>query len=210
MGDLIRVAIVDVYPLFRAGLVQAMSKSKSVVIVAEGATATEAETLAGTIGVDILLIEAAVPGSLKAANAILQERAEVKVIFLSAVDDSEHAIQAMSIGAHGYVMKGITGKELMTVIKSVHAGDRFISPDLAWRLLAVSKSSQSEPQKKPAPPPRFSDKERQILGHILRGLTTVEIASLMGLKNGTIRNYTTLVFRKLGVRNRLEAIAAFQ
>ena len=210
MGDLIRVAIVDVYPLFRTGLVQAMSKSKSVVIVAEGATATEAETLAGTIGVDILLIEAAVPGSLKAANAILQERAEVKVIFLSAVDDSEHAIQAMSIGAHGYVMKGITGKELMTVIKSVHAGDRFISPDLAWRLLAVSKSSQSEPQKKPAPPPRFSDKERQILGHILRGLTTVEIASLMGLKNGTIRNYTTLVFRKLGVRNRLEAIAAFQ
>ena len=133
----------------------------------------------------------------------------MKIVFLSAVDDLDHAVKAVNLRVHGYVMKGITGTELTKVIGSIHTGEKFLTPDLAWRLLTLAKASQAELQKKTALLPNLSNKERQIFKYVMRGLTSIEIADLMGLKNGTIRNYTTLVFRKLGVRNRLEAIEHF-
>lgn len=200
MTDKIRVAIIDHYPIFRQGVVQAIGRAKNIALVAEGATAEDAEHFAREDKLDVLLLEASVPGSLRAAKAILQAHPSGKVVFLAASEDDQHANDALHAGVHGYIMKGITGPELVKTIKSVHDGERYITPELAWRLVT-----------RPAPlpeRPHLSLREQQVLDHTSKGLSNQEIAQILGLAVGTIKYYKTMVFKKMGARNRLEAILA--
>lgn len=201
-----RIAIVDIYPLFREGAAHVIRRDKSLIVVAEGTTAEDAEQLVRKNEPDILLLEAAVPGSLGAAQAILRAHQNVKLIFLASAEDQEHATQALHVGAHGYIMKGITGVELVKAIAAVHSGERYVTPDLAWRL--IMKSASSPAQRKIADRPHLGIREQQVLDHTSRGLTNQEIARTLGLGLSTIKHYKTLAFRKMGVRNRLEASLA--
>lgn len=198
MADRIRVAIVDVYPIFRLGVVQALRRDHRFLVVGEGATRWEAERLANK-PLDVLLIEAAVPDSLLAAKAIVQAHKNVKVVFLASVENEAHATRALCDGAHGYVMKGIGATELVKVIDSVHGGARYITSELACRLI-------TKPEPAPASnDPRLGLREQQVIDQTSKGLTNREIAQLLGLAVSTVKHYKSLAFRKMGVRNRLEA-----
>ena len=204
MVDKLRIAVVDKYPIFRTGVVQALRRDKNIVVVGEGGSAEEAVQCAGTKDPHILLLESAVPGSLKAVQAILQANRNVKVIFLASTEDQEHVTRALHAGVHGYIMKGVTGRELVKAIKAVHSGERYITPALAWHLItqptAVTTRRDGETR------PLLSIREQQVLDCTKKGLTNHEIANILGLAVGTIKYYKTLAFKKIGVRNRLEAI----
>ena len=200
-----QVVIVDVYPLFRAGVVQLLRRNKNSILVAEGATADDAERLVRENEPDVLLLEVAVPGSLTVAQAILRAHRNVRVIFMASAEDLEHATHALHAGVHGYVMKGITGPDLVKAISAVHSGERYISPDLAWRL--VTRPESSPTQRKDADSVDLSIREKQVLEYTQRGLTNQEIARMLGLGLSTIKHCKMLIFRKMGVRNRMEAIA---
>jgi two-component system, NarL family, nitrate/nitrite response regulator NarL len=193
----IRIAIVDIYPIFREGVVQALRRDKHCLVVGEGATARDAERAAEN-GLDVLLIEAAVPNSLQALKSILEMRKCVKVMFLASVEDEVHATRALRAGAHGYVMKGISATELTRAVAAVHNGERYITSDLACRLIDRSELPRGST-------PQLSLRERQVMDHTSKGLTNKEIAHLLGLTVSTIKHYKSLAFKKLGVRNRLEA-----
>lgn len=201
-----RVAIVDVYPLFRAGVVNVIRRNKKSVVVGEGTTAEDAERLVRQNEPDVLLLEVAVPGGLGAAKAILQAHRNVRVIFMASVEDLEHATQALHAGVHGYIMKGITGPELVKAMLAVHSGERYISPALAWRLATRPESSPT--QRKDADTVDLSIRERQVLEYTQKGLTNQEIARMLGLGLSTIKYCKMLIFRKMGVRNRMEAVVA--
>ena len=204
MADKLRIAVVDKYPIFRTGVVQALRRDKNIVVVGEGGSVEDAVQCAGTKDPHILLLESAVPGSLKAVQAILQANRNVKVIFLASTEDQEHVTRALHAGVHGYIMKGVTGRELVKAIKAVHGGERYITPALAWHLItqptAVTMRRDGEAR------PLLSIREQQVLDCTKKGLTNHEIASILGLAVGTIKYYKTLAFKKIGVRNRLEAI----
>lgn len=204
MADKLRIAVVDKYPIFRTGVVQALRRDKNIVVVGEGGSAEEAVQCADTKDPHILLLESAVPGSLKAVQAILQANRNVKVIFLASTEDQEHVTRALHAGVHGYIMKGVTGRELVKAIKAVHSGERYITPALAWHLItqpaAVTTRRDGEAR------PLLSIREQQVLDCTKKGLTNHEIANILGLAVGTIKYYKTLAFKKIGVRNRLEAI----
>jgi DNA-binding NarL/FixJ family response regulator len=199
-----RIAIVDNYPIFRQGVVQALRRDKKFVVVAEGATAEEATRFANEKALDVLLLEVAVPGSLNVAETILGAHRNLKVIFLASTEDQEHATRAMQAGVQGYIMKGITGSELVKAISEVNDGGRYITPDLAWRLVTKPHPIGREAVSRP----HLSVREQQVLDYTSKGLTNREIGSTLGLGVSTIKYYKTLVFRKMGVRNRLEAIVA--
>ena len=118
MTEKIRVAIVDIYPIFREGVVQALRRDNRCLVVGEGATLEDAERAAGN-QLDVLLIEAAVPKSLQTAKSILEKRKCVKVVFLASVEDEVHATQALRDGAHGYLMKGVSAAELVGAARVV-------------------------------------------------------------------------------------------
>ena len=204
MADPIRLAIVDNDPIFRDGVVQALRKRANILIAALGSTAKEAVQFVDSEALDVLLIEVAIPGSLRAAQAIMQAGSTVKIVFLASTEDQEHAAQALQAGAHGYIVKGITGPELIKAIEAIHGGERYITPSLAWlatRPSALPRDSASFGK-------RLSVREQQILDHTSKGLTNQEIANVLGLTVSTVKYYKTLAFKKVGARNRLEAIFA--
>lgn len=206
MPDELRVAIVDNYPIFRDGMVQALQRGEDMVVIAEGSTADEAEIIAREKKPDILLLEVAVPGSLKAAQTILHAHPRIKVIFLASIEDYEHAALSVQAGIHGYILKGITGPELVRTLKAVQRGERYITPDLAWRL--VTRPEPFLSARDAAKKSNLSVREQQVLDCTSRGLTNQEIARTLGLALSTIKYYKTLAFRKVGARNRMEAIVA--
>jgi DNA-binding NarL/FixJ family response regulator len=101
-------------------------------------------------------------------------------------------------------MKGVTGRELVKAVKAVHSGERYITPALAWHL--ITRPAPATPRRDGETRPLLSIREQQVLDCTKKGLTNHEIASILGLAVGTIKYYKTLAFKKIGVRNRLEAI----
>jgi DNA-binding NarL/FixJ family response regulator len=204
MAESLHVAIVDQSPIFRQGVAHALRRDFT--IVAEGRTGEDAERLMRERAPDILLMQVDLPGNLRAAQAILQAHWNVKVILLANAEDDELAMQALRAGAHGYILKRIAGPELVGAIKAVSRGERYITPDFACRLVA-------RPMSRPAQQPAvrstsLGTREQQVLDCTSRGMRNQEIANMLGLSLSTIKYYKTLAFRKMRVRNRLEAIVA--
>jgi DNA-binding NarL/FixJ family response regulator len=207
VDDVLRIAIIDNYSDDRAKIVQILSRDKNVVVVAEGQTLKEAKQFANRLKVDVLLLEAAVPGSLRAMKSILRAHQAMKIVFMTSTADEEYAAEALRAGAHGYIIKDITGPDLIAAIKAIHGGERYVTPCLAWQLLTAQPKFV---RKRPASGEPLSMREQQVLDHASRGLTNKEIASTLGLTVGTIKSYKARAFGKVGARNRLEAIFAIE
>jgi two-component system, NarL family, nitrate/nitrite response regulator NarL len=205
LADKVRIGVIDIYPIFREAIVRAVTRAEDLVVVAEGESAEDAIRIARRC--DVLLIESAVPNSLKAAKAVLENTPKAKVLFLAAIEDDEHASQALHLGVHGYLLKEITGSELVTALKAAHSGMRQITPDLAWRL--VRQSRAAAPVIRPSSQV-LTVREQEVLNHVSEGLTTKQVASSLGLSISSVKRYKTKMFRKLHVRNRLQAFARNQ
>ena len=135
MADKICVGVVDIYPIFRAGVVQAIGRAENIVVVAEGASAEDALRIAPTC--DVLLLEAAVSGSLNVVKGSVESNPRTKVVFLSAIEDDEHASRALRLGVYGYLNKNVKGTDLINVVTAVHFGQHQIELEIwlggCWR-----------------------------------------------------------------------------
>ena len=178
-------------------------------VVAEGGTADEAHLAVERAKPDVLLLDIGVPGDgMAAAGEILRMRPNMKVVVLTASDVEEDVAGALRAGVHGYILKDVSGPELVTAIEAIHRGEPYITPTLASRLLMQNKGRSLSVQTTEAVGLTLRDK--QMLGHLARGLTNQEIARSLGMNVRTIKHYLTQVFRKMRVRNRVEAIIEAQ
>ena len=204
MADPIRVAVVDPYPIFRDAVVQTIARTQELTLAGEGATIADARRLARESGADIVLLDiSASQGGIDASRPVCKNGNRCKLIVLTALEDTILVSRAIAAGARGYILKGVTGQELVAAIKVVHAGQPYITADLATRLLVAGMAS---PQ--PAGKTKLTYREQQILDNISKGLTNREIAAALQLTDGTIKHYLTALFKKLDVSNRLQAIQA--
>jgi two-component system, NarL family, nitrate/nitrite response regulator NarL len=204
MVETITFAAVDEHPLFRQGLIQSLQRTEGLVCVAEGETAADARRIAALQKPDILILEILVRGGgVAAARAILSAHSKTKVLILTASDDEVHLAQALRAGVRGYALKGISGSELVGIIKSVHAGQPYVAPVLSAQLLV---SSSLENQAPSSALMELSHREQQVLAGVCKGLTDKEIANTLKIKPSTIRYYLAHIFRKLKVHNRIQAL----
>jgi two-component system, NarL family, nitrate/nitrite response regulator NarL len=208
IADRIKVAVVDPHPLYRQGLVNAVAGSR-LVVVAEGGTADEAPRTVLKGKPDVLLLDIAVPGDgMGIARQVLRLRPGLKVVVLTASEDEEDVADALRMGVHGYILKEVSGPELVSAVEAICRGEPYVTPALASRLLMRGKG-------RPLAPHRIEDvgltaHDRRILGYVGRGLTNQEIARSLGMNVRTVKHYLTRVFRKMGVRNRVEATVEAQ
>jgi len=113
-------------------------------------------------------------------------------------------MSALQAGARGYILKGIGGRELVGIIRSVHNGESYVSPDLAARLLVEMRESDSDAVVRD-PLSELTAREEQILKGVSRGLSNKEIGLELALQEKTVKHYMTNILQKLQVRNRVEA-----
>lgn len=203
----IRVALVDAYPMFREGVVRTIGRCPDLALVAEGGSVEAAFGALRDASPDIWIIDiSAAQNGIPELGKISNRYPNCKIIILTAMDDLLSVSNALAIGVRGYILKGVTGLELIGAIKTVHGGQPFVTSALASRLLVEANGGPLQAFRHAKLHSSLSNREQQILEHISKGLTNREIAEHLGVKVKTIKYYLTNLFKKLEVTNRLQAV----
>jgi len=213
VGECIRIGLVDADPIFREGVAQALRAFADIAIAAEGGTAGDALGMVADAVADILLVEIGMSDrGVALAGVIRRAKSEVKVVVLTASNHDDHVVEALRAGAKGYILKNVTRDDLVCAIRSINQGDCYITPALASRLLSrlVAQAGNKSllANSKPTGRDDLTCREQEVLGHLCQGLSNREIAVKLGISVKTIKQHTMLLFSKMGVRNRIEAIVA--
>jgi two-component system, NarL family, nitrate/nitrite response regulator NarL len=200
----IRTAIVDDHPLFREGVAKLLARTPGVEIVADGSTAVDAVNIARELVPDVLLLDLKLPDDgARAASTIAREHPSVRIVILTASDSDSDVAAMLQLGVHGYLLKGCTGQEIVRAVQRVHAGEFYVTPSLATRLLTEMSTPAAQAGDGSE---ELSSREEIILAQVSKGLTNKEIARALNLREKTVKHYMTNIMQKLGVRNRLEAV----
>lgn len=199
-----RVVVVDDHPMFRTGLIQAVSAEGDISIVGEGGCASEAIELVRDLKPDVLLLDVHMSDSgIARVRDILLTHPPVRIIIVTASESQTDIAQALEAGVSGYVLKGATGPEMRGIIRSVMNGESYIPQDLVGRLFNVLKASAGPEDE--AMSESLSRQETQVLQLVARGLSNREIGHQLGVTERTIKFHLSNTFAKLKVRNRVEA-----
>jgi two-component system, NarL family, nitrate/nitrite response regulator NarL len=202
MNEQIRIAIVDDHALMRTGIVQTLEELGGFTVVGEGASADDARRIANEATPEIMLVDINMPGDgLVALQDIVAQELPVKVVMLTVFDSLSNVKKAMTIGAAGFVPKGVEGEELARILRNIHGGRQHVDPVLAARLFSQGNQEQPNDVLRVL----LSEREAQIHALIAKGLSNAEIATRLGLKETSVKQYTSILFQKLGVKNRTEA-----
>jgi DNA-binding NarL/FixJ family response regulator len=141
-----------------------------------------------------------------ATQQIRAAHPEVRVLVLTTYDDDEWLYDAIRAGASGYLLKDTPRADLIRAIKGTVEGDAYVDPAITGRLLA--SIAQAKPISQQPTQIALSDRDREILRLLTQGLSNADIAARLYLAEGTVRNYTSAIFAKLGVSDRTQAAVA--
>jgi len=200
MNEAIRVAVADDHPMFRAGVVMSLREEADIEVIGEAADAATALELARAELPDVIILDIGMPGGgLTAAHQIASACPATRIVMLTVSEDEDDLLAAVKSGASGYVLKGAGASELASVIRSVHAGEVYVAPALAWGMLRELQTPRTSPYDE------LTDREREVLELVAEGLSNQEVAHRLGLAEKTIKHYMTNILGKLQVRSRVEA-----
>ncbi|WP_455274257.1 response regulator [Rhizobium herbae] len=204
MGE-ITIAVIDDHPLFREGVMRILSEIQGFKIVGEGSTKEDALEICATLYPDILLMDISMPGGgLNAIVPILEINSEQKIMMLTVSETSDDVMSALDKGAKAYVLKGVGSRALADIVRSVAAGETYVSPTLSARLLS-DMSSAAALAKQSNPINELTSREYEVLNLVAEGLSNKRIALRLGVHEKTIKQHMTHIFAKLGTSNRTEA-----
>lgn len=202
MTNTIEILVVDDHPLFRQGVVNSLDMVPDFKVVGETSSGEDALALACKLMPDVVLLDVSMPGwnGIETAEKIALACPATAIVMLTAADDKDRLLAALKAGARGYVLKGVSAKELADVVRSACAGDVYVSPSIAAEMLVSLTKCKA-----PDPLQELTDREREILELIGNGLTNREIGDKIFLSEKTIKHYVTNILQKLQVRSRVEA-----
>jgi DNA-binding NarL/FixJ family response regulator len=200
----IRIIIVDDHEIVRVGLKAILQTEPDFDVVAEIGTADNLDELVDETHPDIVLMDARLPGvsGAEACRRLLVSHPDVPVLIVSTYSDDQLVDECIGAGARGYLVKDIERFTLKQSIRSVHRGEGAMSPIIAGRVLD-RLHAQGEASTPPAAP--LSDTQLEILRLIALGFSNREIAASVHLSENTVKSHVQEIFRKLDVRNRVEA-----
>lgn len=202
MSEPRRIVVADDHPLMREGVVARLNREDDLAVVGEASDGEEALDMVETLHPDIVVLDLAMPGGggIEVTKAVALRSPATFVLILTVSEDPDDLLAALKEGAHGYVLKGVSGSGLVHAVRSVLAGDVYVTRDLASRILQEMSSPA------PADPLEgLTARERDILELLASGLTNREIGERLFISEKTVKHYMTGVLRKLHVRSRVEA-----
>lgn len=201
---LVRIMIVDDHEVVRFGLKNLLDRQSDWEVVAEASTVAEAITNASNYQPDVVVMDIRLSdgSGIDACRGIVSNHPQIKVIMLTSFAEDELLFNAISAGAVGYVLKQVGNDDLVRAIETVARGEAMLDPSITSQVLA--KLRQATRVEAFAD---LTDQELKVLSLIAKGNTNKEIANNLHLGEGTVRNYVSSIFGKLGLSNRAEATA---
>ena len=203
----VRILLVDDHEVVRLGLKSLVERQPGFEVVGEAAAEQEAVQKALALKPDVVLMDIRLAGGsgIEACQQITASLPETKVIMLTSFADDEMLFSAIRAGATGYVLKQVGSNDLVRAIESAARGEATLDPSLTQRVF--SEVRRSIQQEESAAFNALTSQEMQVLGAISEGKTNREIAQILFLSEGTVRNYVSSILSKLNVSNRAEAAA---
>ena len=204
----IKILLVDDQPLFREGLRTLLSVHAGFEIVGEAGNGEEAIRLARSLLPAVVLMDLQMPvlDGVAATRRLHEEQPDCRVIVLTTFDDDEMVFDGLRAGAIGYLLKDAPSEKLAEAIRVAARGETFLQPSVASKVVAEF----ARLTRKPLEPSGslnepLSEREVEILRLIAKGASNREIASMLFLAEGTVKNHVTNILGKLDVRDRTQA-----
>ncbi|MFS2003142.1 response regulator [Duganella sp. CT11-25] len=189
------VVIADVHPLIRAGMASMIEADDKFTLLGQASSGEQALEMCGRLRPDLVLMDLNLPGcdGIEAINRIRAQQPSAKVVVLSGHDGEDDLDRSMRAGAHAYMLKSASLDILMTGLRTVMSGRKFMMPELAVKLASRIQGNQLTPR------------ERDILGHLATGMSNKVIARAAGIGVGTVKFHVKSIMAKLNVCTRTEA-----
>ena len=204
----IRVVVADDQALVRGGFRMILDAKDDIDVVGEASDGGEAVALVEDLEPDVVLMDVRMPSldGIEATRRIVASGSRARIIMLTTYDVDEYVFAALRAGASGFMLKDVRPPELVDAIRVVARGDALLAPTVTRRLLDRVAGTFPDTA---APPPdlgELTEREVEVLRFVALALSNAEIAARLHLTEATVKTHVSSVLRKLGVRDRVQAV----
>lgn len=212
----IQIILVDDQTLFVESLRTVLeTRAEDMEVIGVACDGEKAVELVRQCRPDVVLMDVRMPvmNGVESTRLIKEQYPEIKVLMLTTFDDDQYVVEALRLGAVGYLLKDMPPAELICAVRAVHEGGVLISPKVANKLVEKIANPAADKGKEPACPTgqsnlwanELSDREKKILQLMAQGLDNKEIAKTLYIAEQTVKNHVSIIYSKLGVRDRVQA-----
>ena len=203
----LRVFLLDDHEVVRRGLHDLLDAEPGLVVVGEAGTAEQALARVPALRPHVAVLDVRLPDGdgVSVCRELRSRLPDLACLMLTSFDDEEALLDAIMAGASGYVLKQVSGTDLVAAVRTVGSGRSMLDPGAATRLMARLRGEARPESTQPAALSTLTDREREILALIGEGLTNREIGKRLYLAEKTVKNHISRLLAKLGVERRVQA-----
>lgn len=198
---MIKVLLIDDHELVRMGIKRLLQDVPGFKVVGVGGTGEEAVQLAKELVPDVVIMDVNMPGigGLEATRKMIRHNPDIKILALTIYEDEPYPSRLLQAGASGYITKGCDPEEMIRAVRTIHSGQRYISPGIAQQI-AIKRVTKGEG----SPLDLLSERELQIMLMITQGQKVQDISKKLCLSPKTVNSYRYRIFEKLGINSDVE------
>jgi DNA-binding NarL/FixJ family response regulator len=206
-GGPIRVFLMDDHEVVRRGVRDLLNDEPDIEVVGEAGTAEQALVRVPASRPRVAVLDVRLPDGdgVTVCRELRSRMPELACLMLTSFDDEDALLDAIMAGASGYVLKQISGTDLISAVRTVGSGQSMLDPGAATRLMARLRGQATQASQQPDALAELTDRERDILALIGEGLTNREIGQRLYLAEKTVKNHISRMLAKLGVERRVQA-----
>nr|WP_281358914.1 response regulator transcription factor [Flexivirga aerilata] len=200
--------MVEDYAIYRRGLQTLLELEDDIALVDQVGTAAEGVARTVDLAPDVLVLDIYLPdgSGLEVCRAVKAAVPQIQILMLTASDEEGDLVEAIKAGATGYLLKDVAPDQLPGAIRAVAAGQALLSPSLASTLLSeFAAMVRSGPEPHADPAPALTDREREVLRHVARGMSNRRVAEELFISENTVKNHVRNILDKLQLHSRVEA-----
>lgn len=199
----IKIMIVDDHSMVREGLKNLLELEENIEVIEQAENGIDCLEKLEKVSPDVLLLDINMPSmdGLEVLSNLKKKNSEVKILLLTAHNESEYLVKAVELGIHGYVLKDAPSSVLVEAINSIYQGETFIQPSLASILNDKIKEKEQDQAKIDS----LTKRELEVLKLLSVGMYNKEIGEKLEITERTIKNHVSNIFKKIGVSDRTQA-----